>query len=72
MERYTMILDWKIQCRQNDQGNLQIQYNPYQTIHDILHRMRTKHFKTCMKIQKTLRSQSGIEKEKQKWKNQAP
>ena len=35
MERYTMLLDWKNQCCQNDhttQSHLQIQYNPYETI----------------------------------------
>ena len=32
MKRYTMLLDWKTQCCQNDystQGILQIQWNPY-------------------------------------------
>ena len=35
METYTMLLDWKNQCCQNDhtiQRNLQIQYNLYETI----------------------------------------
>ena len=44
MERYTMFLHWKNQYYQNDytsQGNLQIQWNPYQTISGIFHRNRT-------------------------------
>ena len=75
MERYTMTLDWKNQYCQNDctpQGNLQIQCNPYQITKDILHRTKTEYFKICMEIQKTLNSQSNIEKEKWKWRNQAP
>ena len=35
MERYTMFLDWNTQYCQTDsttQGNLQIQFNPYQSI----------------------------------------
>ena len=45
MERYTMIMDWKNQYRQNDWttlGNLQIQCNPYQITNGIFHRTRTK------------------------------
>ena len=45
MERYTVFLDWKNPYCQNDyttQGNLQIQYNPYQITNDIFHRTRTK------------------------------
>ena len=74
MERYTMLLDWKNQYRQNNyttQGNLQIQFNPYQIIKDILHWTRTEYFKICMETQETLNSQSNIEKEKWKWRNQA-
>ena len=67
MERYTMLLDWKIQYYQNgctNQGNLQIQCNPYQITKDILYITRTKYFKICMETQKTLNSQSNIEKKK--------
>ena len=45
MERYTMFVDWKNQCCQNDytiQGNLQIQCNPYQITNGIFHRTRIK------------------------------
>lgn len=37
-----MVSDWKNQCCQNDsttQGNLQIQFNPYQITNGIFHRM---------------------------------
>ena len=33
---------------------------------------RTKYFTICMETQKTLNSQSNLEKEKWSWKNQAP
>ena len=75
MEKYTMFLDWKNQYCENDyttQSNLQIQCNPYQTTNGILHRIRTKNFTICMETQKTLNSQSNPEKEKWRWRNQAP
>ena len=70
-----MFSDWKNQHWENDyttQINLQIQCNPYQTSNGILHRSRTKNFIICMKTQKTLNSQSNLEKEKRSWRNQAP
>ena len=42
MERYTMFLDWKNQYCENDysaESNLQIQFNPHQTINGIFHRI---------------------------------
>ena len=75
MERYIMFLDWKNQHCENDsttQSNLQIQCNPYQTTNGIFHRTRTKSFTICMETQKTLKSQSNLEKEKRSWRNQAP
>ena len=45
------------------QSNLQIQCNPYQATSGIFHRARTNNFKICMEIQKTLNSQSNLEKE---------
>ena len=45
MEKYTMLLERKNQNCQNDyttQGNLQIQYNPYQITNNIFHRTKTK------------------------------
>ena len=35
-------------------------------------RTRTKTFKIYMEMQKTLKSQSNLEKEKQKWEDRAP
>ena len=75
MERYTMSLDWKNQCCENDsttQSNLQIQCNPYQITKGIFYRTRMKNFTICMETQKTLNSQSNLEKEKRSWRNQAP
>ena len=73
-----MFLDWKNQYHQNDyttQSNLQIQCNPYQITNGIFffYRIRTIFFFTiCMETQKTLNSQSHLEKEKQSWRNQTP
>ena len=70
-----MFLAWKTQHCENDyttQSNLQIQCNPYQTTNGIFHRTRTKNFRICMETQKTLNSQSNLEKEKRSWRNQAP
>ena len=55
MERYTMFLDWKNQCCENDyttQSNLQIQCNPYQITNGIFYRTRTKNFTICMETQR--------------------
>ena len=71
MERYTMFLDWKNQHCENvstTQSNLQIQCNPYQTTTGIFHRIRTKNFTICMEPQKTLKSQSNLEKKQQSWR----
>ena len=71
----TMFLDWKNQYRENDyttKSNLQTQCNPYQTTTGIFHRTRTKNFTICMETLKTPNSQSNLEKEKWKWRNQAP
>ena len=64
-----MFLDWKNQYCENDyptQSNLQIQCNPYQIINGIFYRTRTKNLKICMETQKTLNSQSNLEKKKKK------
>ena len=66
MEKYTMFMDRKNQCSENEyttQSNLQIQCNPYQATSHIFHRTRTNKFKICMEIQKTSNSQSNLEKE---------
>ena len=66
MEKYTMFMDWKDQYCQNDyttQSNLQIECNHYQATNGIFHRTRTNNLTVCMEIQKTLNSQSNLEKE---------
>ena len=66
-----MFLVWKNEYCENDytiQSNLEVQCNPYQIIHGIFH--RTKDFKICLETQKTLNSQSNLEKEKWSWRNQ--
>ena len=73
MERYTMFL--KNQHCENDyttQSTLQIQCNLYQTTNGIFHRTRAKNFTICMETQKTLNSQSNLEKETWSWRNQVP
>ena len=67
MERHMIFLDWKNQHCENDyttQSNLQIQCNPYQITNGIFHRTGTKNFTICEETQKTLISQSKLEKEK--------
>ena len=74
MEKYTVFMDWKNQHCQNGhttQSNLQIQCNPYQATNGILHRTRTNNFTICMEIQKTLNSQSNLQKEEWNWRNQS-
>ena len=47
MEKYTMFMDWKNQCSENEyttQSNLQIQCNPYHATNGILHRAKTNNF----------------------------
>ena len=51
---------------------IQIQCNPYHTTNGIFHRTRTKHFTICMETQKIQNRQSILEKEKRRWRNQAP
>ena len=65
MEKYTVVLDRTNQYSENEyttQSNLQIQCNPYQATSGIFHRTRTNNFEICMEIQKTLNSQSNLEK----------
>ena len=67
MEKYTMFMDQKNQYSENEcttQSNLQIQCNPNQMTNGIFHRIRTTDFKICTETQKTLNSQSNLEKEK--------
>ena len=71
--KYTMLMDWKKQQSENEfttQSNLQIQCNPFQATKGIFHRSRTNNFTICMELQKTLNSQSNLEKEEWNWRNQ--
>ena len=52
------------------QSNLQIRCNPYQFTNGIFHRIRRKNFTIHIEMQKTSNSQSNLEKEKWRWKNQ--
>ena len=74
MERYTMFLGRKNQYCENDyttKHNIQIHCDPYQITNGIFHRTRTKNFTIHMETQKTLNSQSILEKEEWSWRNQA-
>ena len=68
-----MIPGRKKQYCENDyttKCNLQIQCNPYQVTNDIFHRTRAKIFTMHMETQRTLNSQSSLEKEEWSWRNQ--
>ena len=68
-----MLQSLKNQYWENDnttKHNLQIQCDPYQITNDIFHRTRTKKFTIHMETQKTLNSQSSLEKEEWSWRNQ--
>ena len=74
MERYSMILGRKNQYWENDyttKCNLQIQRDPYQTAKGLFHRTRIKNFTIHIETQKTLNSQSSVEKEEWSWRNQS-
>ena len=71
MDRYSMFLGRKNQYCENDSPtkyNLQIQCDPYQITNGIFHSTRTKNFTIHMETQKTLNSQSSLEKEEWSWK----
>ena len=51
--------------------NPQIQHDPYQITNGIFHRTRTKNFTIQMETQKSLNSQSSLEKEEWSWRNQS-
>ena len=75
MERHNMFLDWKNQYGENvctAQSKQQIQRNTYQITNGIFHRPRVKDFTVCMETQKTLNSQSNLDKEIWSWRNQTP
>ena len=66
MERDSMFLGRKNQYCEDDHTtkfNLQIQSDSYQITNGIFHRTRTKIFTIHMETQKTLNSQSSLDKE---------
>ena len=68
-----MLIHWKNQYSKNEytmQSNLKSQCSPYQATNAIFHRTRTNNFTICMEIQKTLNSESNLEKEEWNWRNQ--
>ena len=74
MEKYTVFMDQKNQHSENEyttQSNLYTQGNPYQATNSIFQRTTTNNFTICMEIQKTLKSQSNLEKEEWNWRNQS-
>ena len=75
MERYSIFLGKKNQYCENDHTakcNLQIQCDLYQITNGIFHRTRTKNFIIHMETQKTLKSQSSLEKGEWSWRNHLP
>ena len=72
MEKDSMLLDRKNKyCSKvnTTQSNLHIQCNPYQNNTSILHRARTNNPKIFMEPEKTMISQSNLEKENQSWRH---
>ena len=68
-----MFLGRKNQLYKNDyttKCNLQIQCDPYQITKGIFQRTRKKKFTIHMETQKTLKSESSLEKEEWSWRNQ--
>ena len=69
-----MFLGRKNQYCENDyttKCNLQIQCDLYQITKGIFHKTTTKHFTVHMETEKTLNSQSSLEKEEWSWRNQS-
>ena len=67
-----MFLGRRNQYCENDyttKHNLQVQCDPYQSTNGIFHRTRTKNFTIHMETQKTLKSQSSLDKEEWSWRN---
>ena len=72
---YSMFLGRQNQYCENDyttKFNLQIQCDSYKITNGIFHRNRTKIFTICTETQKTLDSQSHLEKVKQSWNINLP
>ena len=72
METYSVLTDWKSIVKMSilpkEIYSLQIQWNLYKNSSVIFHRNRENNPKICMEPQKTLNSQSNLEKEEeQSW-----
>ena len=65
MEKHTMFMNQKNQYSENEYTTQSIQ-----ATNSIFQRIRTNNFTICMEIQKTLNSQSSLEKEEWNWRNQ--
>ena len=68
-----MFVGWKNQYCEYDctiQGNLQTQCSPYQIPMKFFIELDQKNFTVCTETQKTLNSQSNLEKEKWSWRIQ--
>ena len=66
-------MDWKNQYSENEyttQSTLYFQCNLYQATNSIFHTTRINNFTICMEKEKTLNSQSNLEKEVWNWRNQ--
>ena len=76
MEKYTMFMHQQNQYSENEyttQSNLQIQCIPIKIPMAFFTELeQKKNLTICMETQKTLSSQSNINKEKQSWRNQPP
>ena len=67
MEKHSTLMDWKnIYCENVyvTQGDLHIQYNPYQNTMGFPHRVGTNNLKICMESEMSPKSQRNIEEKK--------